>query len=129
MRPVEPVLPAMPDLPRVLVAKDQKEYLALPSLRTVDGQNVSRWRLDWRERLQVLLSGNVFVSVWTLGKPLQPMMIAADYPRIIQSSDQTGIGLESCVQVDDATAKKIGLVRLRDFVVAPFIGERPSKAR
>ena len=38
-------------------AKDQPEYLPLPVHKTEDGMVVSCWRLTWRERLRVLLTG------------------------------------------------------------------------
>jgi len=53
-------------------AKDQPEYNPLPCLRMSDphGQVVSCWQMTWRERLQCLVGGRVWLSVLTFGKPL-----------------------------------------------------------
>ena len=61
-------------------AKDQPEYLPLPAFREPDGTVTSCWGLSWRERLQVLLTGRVWVTVLTFNQPLQPLALRTGYP-------------------------------------------------
>ena len=79
MKPVSPVVPGL-DLPEVVFAKDQPQYQPLPAHRLVTGEVVSRWKLTWRERLAVVWSGNLWLTVLTFNKPLQPVMLTAFAP-------------------------------------------------
>lgn len=72
MKPISPVYAALPDLPEIIFAKDQPEYLPLPAVVTDDGQVITRWRLTWRERLRVLWTGDLFLHQLTFGDRLQP---------------------------------------------------------
>jgi hypothetical protein len=56
----------------ITFAKDQPGYMPLPAW-TDGAQVISRWTLNWRERLHVLLTGVVWVRMMTFGKPLQPL--------------------------------------------------------
>lgn len=49
----------------------------LPVLMT-DGTIVSCWRMTWWERLRVLLTGRVWLSVWGGGQP--PVCIGTEKP-------------------------------------------------
>lgn len=53
-------------------AKDQPQYMPLPTLKLDDGKVVSCWKMSWRERFLALLTGKVWMSVLTFNKPLQP---------------------------------------------------------
>ena len=83
MKPISPVVPGF-NLPEVTFAKDQPEYIPLPAYRMQDesGTVVTRWRLSWMERLQVLLSGDLWLSVMTFHKSLQPVKLEASCPII-----------------------------------------------
>jgi len=70
--PAYPVFPGY-EAPVTVFAADQPEYIPLPAYRTEDGMVITRWRLTWRERLQVLLTGNLWLSVLTFNRPLQPV--------------------------------------------------------
>jgi hypothetical protein len=61
-------------------AKDQPEYNPLPSFQCDDGRVISCWGLDWRERLRVLFTGRVWVSVMAFHQPLQPLLVQAAKP-------------------------------------------------
>ena len=61
-------------------AKDQPEYSPLPAHREPGGTVTSCWALSWRERLRVLLSGRIWVTVLTFNEPLQPMAIRTEHP-------------------------------------------------
>lgn len=82
MKPVSPVLPGS-DLPETVYAKDQPEYTPLPVFRQEDGTVLSRWRLTWRERLQIAFSGNMYLLVMTFNQPLQPVLLQTEKPKLI----------------------------------------------
>ena len=58
----------------VVYAKDQKEYLPLPAYKhhTKQGEVVSCWQLSLRERLRILFTGKLWVSLMSFNKPLTP---------------------------------------------------------
>lgn len=78
MKPVSPVVPGRPGL-EVVIAKGQQEYIPLPAVIS-DGFVTSRWRLSWRERLGVLLTGDLWLTLHTFGRPLQPIRCGVDLP-------------------------------------------------
>lgn len=55
-------------------ADEQPEYLPLPGhLREgEEGEFISCWKLTFLERLKLLFTGRLFLSVWTFNQPLQP---------------------------------------------------------
>lgn len=81
MTPTEEIIPGF-DIRDELVyfAKDQPEYITLPAWRGDDGRVVTRWKLSWKERLQVLLGGSIWLSVLTLKHPLQPVKLETQCP-------------------------------------------------
>jgi len=64
----------------VVYAKDQKEYLPLPAHRTKKGEVTSCWKLSLWERLQILFTGKLFLSVLTFNHPLQPQLMSIFNP-------------------------------------------------
>jgi hypothetical protein len=64
-------------------AKDQAEYRPLPAYRSPDGVVVSCWQLTAEERQKVLETGQVWVSLMTFNRPLQPIRVDAERPPII----------------------------------------------
>lgn len=77
---MKPVSPVIPGLPEVVYAKDQPEYLPLPAHRAEDGCVTTRWRLTWKERLKVLVTGNIWLQLLTFNQPLQPVMLHTHLP-------------------------------------------------
>jgi len=67
-------------------AKDQPEYLPLPVMKKpgVTGEVVSCWKLSWRERFKVFVTGRVWLSLWTFGKALTPSRISIDRDEMIE---------------------------------------------
>lgn len=65
-------------------AKDQPEYIPLPVFKRHDGLVLSCWRMSWRERLRVLLTGRVWVGALTFHKPLQPLMVMTTACEILE---------------------------------------------
>jgi hypothetical protein len=61
-------------------AKDQPEYLPLPVHKTLDGEVTSCWTFTWKERLQVLLTGRIWWTVFTFNRPLQPQRPSVSKP-------------------------------------------------
>ena len=58
----------------VVFAENQPEYQPLPAFRDYgpQGEVISCWRLSFRERVRILFTGNIWVSLMTLNKPLTP---------------------------------------------------------
>lgn len=55
-------------------AKDQPEYQPLPSLKLdcETGDVISCWNLTFKERVRVLFTGKIWLSLMTFNKPLTP---------------------------------------------------------
>lgn len=79
MKPISPVIPGV-KTPEVVYAKDQPPYIPLPAYREGDGTITTRWQLSWKERLQVLFKGCIWLSVMTFNKPLQPVQLGTKCP-------------------------------------------------
>ena len=61
-------------------AEDQPEYLPLPVFREKDGTVTSLWKLTLKERIKILFTGKLWLTVLTFNKPLQPLLLRVDYP-------------------------------------------------
>ena len=73
----------------VVFAKDQPEYQPLPALRldTPQGEVISCWRLSYKERLQVLIFGKVWLSLMSFNKPLTPSFMAVSRKGVYSHPD------------------------------------------
>lgn len=81
MEPASPVSTANHGQREIVFAKDQPEYLPLPAIIDEYGHRITtRWKLTWRERLRVLVSGSIWHSCLTFGMSLQPIMLYASDP-------------------------------------------------
>ncbi len=40
----------------------------------------TRWRLTWRERLKLLVKGDLWIMLLTFNLPLQPLLPSVDKP-------------------------------------------------
>lgn len=72
-----------------VLAKDQPQYRPLPvhlQLR-LPGTATSCWKLTWVERLQVLVTGRLWLQQMTLGSPLQPQLPSVSKPPIDMGED------------------------------------------
>ena len=58
----------------IIYAKDQKPYLPLPAFKadTPEGEVVSCWELSFIERIRILFTGKMWVSLMSFNKPLTP---------------------------------------------------------
>jgi len=61
-------------------AKDQPQYLPLPTHTTEKGEVVSCWKLTFAERLKVLFKGKVWLCQLTFNDPLQPQRLSIESP-------------------------------------------------
>jgi hypothetical protein len=59
-------------------AKTQSEYAPLPVYKSTDGIATSCWRCSILERIKVLFTGKIWVSVMTFNKPLQPLRVSTN---------------------------------------------------
>ena len=76
MTPTDPrVDPRLvPDNSRaIVVAKDQPEYIPLPSVITPDHKVITRWELSTEERRAILNGEDIFLTIW--GTPIRPVML------------------------------------------------------
>jgi hypothetical protein len=82
MTPTEQIIPGfkLPPDELIIYAKDQPEYLPLPMWKGPDGYRVSRWKLTWKERFQLLLGGSIWLTILTFNNPLQPVILNCTCP-------------------------------------------------
>jgi len=61
-------------------AKDQPEYQTLPSLKldTIEGEVISCWSLSFKERIRILFTGCIWMSIWTFNNELQPSKLSTE---------------------------------------------------
>lgn len=62
----------------VTFAKDQPEYQPLPALRidSPNGEIVSCWKLSFLERIKILFTGKIWLSLMSFNKPLTPIYMS-----------------------------------------------------
>ena len=77
-----PILPVVPgfELPVTTYAKDQPEYLQLPSWKSEEGLVVTRWHIPFWSRLKIAFGGSIWLSIKTFNNPLQPVRLTAHCP-------------------------------------------------
>ncbi len=66
----------------VIIAKNQPEYLPLPAHKANDQEGldcvVSCWKGTLVERIRFLITGKLYLKVFTNHKPLQPLFMAVN---------------------------------------------------
>lgn len=84
MKAISPVLPSSPEMPEVVYAKDQPQYLQLPAcnFQYTGGEVsvISRYRLTIFERLKLLFTGSIWLEQMTFGQALQPQRPTINEP-------------------------------------------------
>ena len=71
----------------VVWAKNQPPYIPLPA-HVTEEESISLWKLSWRERIRILLTGKVWTRQLNFGRRLQPITITLEYPFVsINESD------------------------------------------
>ena len=73
----------------IVFAKDQPEYQPLPALRldSPNGEIISCWKLSFKERVKIMFTGRVWVSLMSFNKPLTPSFLSADRKEIYSHPD------------------------------------------
>ncbi len=61
-------------------AENQPEYQPLPVLKfdTSEGEVIACWKMSFRERIKVLFTGKVWVSLMSFNKPLTPSFVTVN---------------------------------------------------
>lgn len=72
----------------VTFAKDQPEYQPLPAFRndSPQGEVVSCWQLSFKERIKILFTGKLWVSLLTFNQPLTPSFFTVDKKDLIKQA-------------------------------------------
>lgn len=68
-------------------AKDQPQYLPLPTYRAPDGEVISCWQLSWRECFRLLLTRRLWLRQLTFNTPLQPQCPQVETPFVTTQGD------------------------------------------
>lgn len=64
----------------IVFAENQPEYQQLPALK-IDGPEglvVSCWQMSFKDRMKVLFTGKVWLSLMSFNKPLTPSFMSVD---------------------------------------------------
>lgn len=62
--------------------KNQPQYLPLPAYKDKEGYVTSCWSLSFFERMQVLFTGRVYLTLGTFNEPIQPQRLHLDFDPI-----------------------------------------------
>jgi hypothetical protein len=64
----------------VVFAEDQPEYQPLPALRIEgpEGIVISCWKMSFKERVKVLFTGKVWLSLMSFNNPLTPSYMSVN---------------------------------------------------
>ena len=88
MTPVSPVLESgQHAAAEIVFAKDQPQYIPLPTLLSERGLVTTRWRLSLKERCRLLFSGSLYLQQSTFNHPLQPIR-----PSVTEPEDPLELG-------------------------------------
>lgn len=80
----------------IVFAKDQPEFMPLPALKieSETGEVISCWRLSPIERLKVVFTGRVWLSLRSYNKPLTPSYLAINRAEIYSHPDDEMVVLQ-----------------------------------
>lgn len=75
----------------VVYAENQPEYMPLPALKIEgnEGIVVSCWKLSFKEKVMVLFSGRVWLSLWSFNQALTPSLLSVDRKEIYTHPDDS----------------------------------------
>lgn len=75
----------------VVFAENQPDYQALPALRIESpaGEIISCWRLSFKERVKILITGKVWLSLMSFNKPLTPSFMSVNRKEVYSHTDDT----------------------------------------
>lgn len=72
------------------LTKDQPEYQSLPALKfdsECGDEVISCWKLSFRERLKILISGRIWLSLMSFNKPLTPSYLSVNRKDVYSHTD------------------------------------------
>jgi len=74
----------------IVFAKDQSGYQPLPALRldTPEGEVISCWKMSLKERVKVLFTGHVWVSLMSFNKPLTPSYLSVNRKEVFLAPEE-----------------------------------------
>ena len=64
----------------ITYAENQPEYLSLPTYKTKSGEVTSCWKLSFFDKLRIIITGRMFLSILTFNNPLQPQKMSVKNP-------------------------------------------------
>jgi hypothetical protein len=67
----------------IVFAKEQPQYIPLPALKFEDGLVVTRWKLSWRERVNLIFGDSIYLGLLTYNRPLQPIRMSTSVEEIV----------------------------------------------
>jgi hypothetical protein len=75
----------------VVFAKDQPQYQPLPAFRynTEQGEVISCWKLSFKERIKLLLTGKLWVCLLSFNKPLTPSYFTTEKKEVLAHTSES----------------------------------------
>lgn len=73
----------------VVFAENQPEYQSLPALRidSPEGIVISCWKLSLKERIKIVFTGRVWLSIMSFNEPLSPSFMAVNRKEVYSHPD------------------------------------------
>lgn len=71
----------------VIYAENQPQYMPLPAFKNDGGEVVSCWKLSFIERIRILFTGKLWVSLMTFNKPLTPSFFTTKKSEVLITPD------------------------------------------
>ena len=73
----------------VIFAENQPEYMPLPALRidTPQGEVVTCWKMTLKERIKVVFTGKIWLSLMSFNKPLTPSFMSVNRKEVYSRPD------------------------------------------
>lgn len=84
-------------------AENQPEYLPLPAYKDEQGIVTSCWKLSIRERIRILIKGELWLCLWTFDKPLTPSFMTTRKKDLFACSEK---------QINDIVKRNIKLFNI-----------------
>ena len=71
----------------ITFAKDQPEYQSLPAFRneSPQGEVITCWNLSFKERVRVLVKGEIWLCLLTFNKPLTPTFLTTQKSEVLSN--------------------------------------------
>jgi hypothetical protein len=92
----------------IVFAENQPEYQQLPALKldTKEGQVISCWKLNFLERVIILFTGKMWVSLMTFNKPLTPTFLSVKRKDVYSHPDDNKLSLRTIKTKKDVNSEQ-----------------------